>query len=307
MPTRLSAIVRAVVAAAPLVVLVAACGGGADEGVGWPQGGDAYTFDRPDTSFALPARLREVSGLTLLDDLHLGAVQDEQGNLYVLHVETGEVVREAGFGRPGDYEGIERVGDRLFILRSDGALFEVEGWRAGGDLSTVEHETGLPGTCDAEGLGYQAEEARLLIACKEGAGKKPAFKDLYSFDPATGRMDDEPAYLLDVAAFNRSVPDDNAVDRWLRDVLQSTVDLSGFKPSALAVHPVTGELYVLSSVRRAVVALAPSGEVTAVWPLSEALLQQPEGLAFLPDGDLFVSSEGGGGDPAVLLRFDYRP
>ena len=76
------------------------------------------------------------------------------------------------------------------------------------------------------------------------------------------------------------------------------------RPSALAVHPITGRTVVLSSKRESLIALDASGAVADVWDLRPAAFEQPEGLAFLPNGDALVSSEGGDG-PAVLLRFTY--
>lgn len=78
------------------------------------------------------------------------------------------------------------------------------------------------------------------------------------------------------------------------------------RPSALAVHPTTGAVVLLSSRRESLVALDEDGRAVDVWDLRPAALPQPEGLAFLPDGDVWVSSEGGDG-PAVLLRFAYEP
>ena len=45
----------------------------------------------------------------------------------MLSVETGRVTAVVPFGPPGDYEGIELVGDRLFVLRADGAVLELDG------------------------------------------------------------------------------------------------------------------------------------------------------------------------------------
>src|SRR5690606_37212141 len=109
----------------------------------------------------------------------------------------------------------------------------------------------------------------------------------------------------DVAAFTRSIEEDNRVNDWIRTALAPLVDLSGFKPSGLAVHPVTQEIYVLSSVRKAIVVLGADGSVTGAATLPEALLNQPEGLAFLPNGDLVLSSEGG--IRGALMRFYHQP
>lgn len=288
------------------VLSAAACTGETGQvEAAWPDAGTAYTFDRPGQTFELPGRLKEISGLTVLDDDHLGAIQDEKGILYVIELASGEIVYEETFGPGGDYEAIERVEDRLFVLRSDGYLFEITGWSLG-NPEALQVETGLHAGCDAEGLAYQASLHRLLIACKEeaGAGLR-GYKAIYAYDLAAGRLSDAPVYLIDVAAFTRSIEEDNRVNDWIRTALAPLVDLSGFKPSGLAVHPVTQEIYVLSSVRKAIVVLGADGSVTGAATLPEALLNQPEGLAFLPNGDLVLSSEGG--IRGALMRFYYQP
>ncbi len=264
-----------------------------------------YTFDRPDALFRLPNSLREISGLTVLDDQTLGAVQDEKGKLYLLNIHTGEVEDDPRFDKDGDYEGLARVGDRVFVLRSNGTLYEITNWRAK-KLETVKHKTFLGAKHDTEGLAYDATNARLLIACKEFAGKGlKNRKAIYAFDLETETLLDEPVFTIDTRAFTEQT-DAGGINDQIRRAVQPAIDLSGFKPSALGLHPITGELYVLSSVRKALVVLNAEGMITAVWVLPKKRFRQPEGLAFLPNGDLFIASEGSG-KKAVLMRFNYHP
>lgn len=241
-----------------------------------------YRFDQPVARFDMPEDLVEISGLTVLDEQTLGAVQDEEGALYVLDRQTGEVAAVMPFGPPGDYEGVELAGDDLYVLRADGTLLNVEGW-GGGTMSSREIATGLPRDCDAEGLGYAPARNRLLIACKEdgGVGDRRA---VYGFDLGKGALGAQPAFVIDPEAVDGERP---------------------LKPSALAVHPVTGAVVVLSSVREVIVSLGADGAVADVWNWAEAGFEQPEGLAFLPNGDLVVASEGDK-RPAVLMVFAYE-
>lgn len=261
-----------------------------------------YRFDAPDARFELPGRLDEISGLTVLDAQHLGAVQDERGILFVLDTATGEVSHEHDFGGRGDYEGVERVEEFVVVLRSDGRLYVIDDWTA--DESDARHvDTGLHGGCDAEGLAFDAEATRLLIACKEQPGRGyGGSRTVFAFDPTTNRLDPAPAFVIRAD----SVTTEDTVDSTVRALVRPLADLNAFKPSAIAVHPRTGEIYVISSVRKEIVVLDRAGAVADVWPLSGDLLPQPEGLAFLPDGTLFISSEARGGT-AVVLRFDYQP
>ena len=265
-----------------------------------------YAFDQPNALFTLPSSLEEISGLTVLDEQTLGAIQDEKGRLYVINLNTGTVEDDPAFDENGDYEDLARVGDRVFVLRSDGTLFEIHDWRAE-KLETTRHKTPLSPKYDTEGLVYDPAHARLLIACKEYAGKgRKDQKVIFAFDLENNQLVDEPVFTIDGAAFNEQVEQDDGLSERIRRALEPAVDLSGFKPSALALHPVTGALYVLSSVRQVIVVLSPDGAMAAVWSLPENLFRQPEGMTFLPNGDLFIASEGDGKE-AVLARFNFQP
>lgn len=241
-----------------------------------------YRLDQPDAAFALPGPLQEISGLTVLADGHLGAVQDEDGLLFVLDRETAVVIAEHRFHGNGDYEGVEAVGDAVWVLESDGTLSEVTG-ATGANPQRVRHETALRGRCDAEGLGYDAAHDRLLVACKENPGPElSGVRAIYAFGLQEKRLSEGPVFLLD----RRALDGDGAE----------------FRPSALAVHPRTGQVYVLSSVRKALAVLDPAGRLVAALALPAQLYPQPEALTFLPDGTLFIANEGGAG-AATLLRF----
>lgn len=245
-----------------------------------------YDFNQPAALRYLPDDLEEISGLTLIDDRTLAAIQDEDGEVFFIDWETGDVSDSPKFEGDDDYEGIERVGDRLYVLRSDGTLFEIEGWR-GDDLEVDRHKTDLDEDQDTEGLAYDALANRLLIACKEDPGKR--LKDvraIYAFDLAEQELRDEAVFAIPLAAFGS--------------------EGEAFKPSALAVHPGTGQIYVVSSVHKVIVVLERDGTMAAVWPLPEGLLPQPEGLAFRSNGDLFIASEGQGARGRIAL-YTYRP
>jgi uncharacterized protein YjiK len=229
-------------------------------------------FSRAAATFELPEQLVEISGLTLLDASTIGAVNDEDGVLYELDLDTGDVTAEHRFGGKGDYEGISLAGDRLFVLEADGALLEIQNWQSQPDARA--YDTGLKKKCDAEGLGYDRGKDRLLIACKEPLDRDMKnTRTIFAFDLNSNRLQKDPVYLIETDALGLS-------------------DKKDFKPSALAVHPESGRIYVLSSVRQAIVVLDPAGDVVAEWDLDGAGFEQPEGLAWLPNGDLLISSEG---------------
>ncbi|MDT0631280.1 SdiA-regulated domain-containing protein [Rubrivirga litoralis] len=240
-----------------------------------------YRLAEPDLALTLPAELREVSGLTLLPTGRVGAVQDEDGLIYEVDPGSGAVLTRERFHGAGDFEGVELTTDAIWTLKSNGDLFRVrqtDDGRVEADL----FETPLASRNDAEGLGYDLAQNRLLIACKEDPGLDlRGVRAVYAFDLATLALSERPVFTLDRAR----VDGDDA-----------------FKPSALAVHPATGQVYVLSSVRKALAVVEPDGTLSAVVELPPALYPQPEGIAFAADGTLFISNEGPVGS-GTLLRF----
>lgn len=240
-----------------------------------------YALDRPDAVFALPGKLREVSGLTWGPGGMLTAIDDEHGRLYAIDPATGAVTEGAAFGERGDYESVERVGERTFVLRSDGALFE------DGRLLA----SGVPPGCDAEGLAHDAQAGRLLIACKGGAGGARA---VYAFDLAGRRLQSRPAYAI--PANPGRAPGAPA----------GAASVGRFRPSGLAFDAGTGDLYVVSANRPAVAVFRRDGTLRAAFALDASILPQPEGIAIGPDGTLYVASEKGNGRAPRLAVFRRR-
>lgn len=265
---------------------------------------DAYTFDRPNSHLKLSNELKEISGITIFDDDHLAAIDDEKGKIYLIAMSDGSIVEEDRFEDDGDYEDLVRIGDTFYILRSDGDVYEATGWPMK-KSDTIKHETILEAKHDTEGLAFDAQNNRLLIACKEYAGKGLKGKRaIYAFDLAEKEVDPNPVYLIDLQLIDKAVPD-HPLNKAMRRLAAPLADIEGFKPSAIAIHPITGHLFVLSSVRKLLVALTPAGVIDAVWELPDDLSVQPEGLAFLSNGDLFISNEGNG-QKANVLRYNYK-
>ncbi|MEM6784974.1 MAG: hypothetical protein AAF624_14730 [Bacteroidota bacterium] len=274
-----------------------------------------YDFSAPTAAFILPPELEEISGLTVLDSTSIGAVQDERGDLFVIDVDSARITHVHDFGKRGDYEAIERVGDRVYVLRSDGRLYVIADWSSEKD-EAVELETGLHGSCDAEGLATDDGE-RLLIVCKESAGEgRRKMRAVFAYDPANRVLALDPVYTIEEAPDDEDAPDDKAGTEDEAGTDEGTearsaarlglASVRGFKPAALAVHPRTGRIYVVSSVRKVIVVLEPGGAIHDVWPLPGSFFRQPEGLAFFPDGTLFIANEAAGAQP-TLFRFAYTP
>ena len=75
-----------------------------------------------------------------------------------------------------------------------------------------------------------------------------------------------------------------------------------FKPSAIAIHPRSGYIYLLASVGKILMVVDPaSNQIMHIQLLNEKEFPQPEGMAFDANNHLLISSEGVDGRPVLQL------
>ncbi len=270
-----------------------------------------YRFDRPELVTLLPDDLREISGLGMSSDgKSLVAVQDEDGLIYRLDPQTGEVLARIPFWKDGDYEGIEYVNDDVWVVKSSGTLYQIT------DLGktsqeTIKHGSFLDEDNDVEGLAYDRLHQRLLVICKADGGpgyKKDLERCIFAFDLRTKTWDEKAVYLVhrdQIQRYLKTCPPSQGYDK-LCSFFNEQDDYE-LSPSAVAIHPLTGDVYTTSSVGKLLVIMKPDGSIRHIERLDKEFFPQPEGLAFAPDGTLYISSEGKKDGRGCLLRLPYQP
>lgn len=228
----------------------------------------------------LPHELEEISGLAVAPDGRLFGHNDEEGTVFRIDAGSGAIVERFSLGTIGaedDFEGIEIVGERFFLLSSDGELYEFREGKDRGRVDFTTIKTGLSGKYDVEGVCADPATNDLLLVCKEYAGKGYAEDDekaVYAFSLATGALNPEPRFVLPAKRIRKAL------------------DLKKFKPSGIARHPESGSFFIISSSDPAIVEISSDGSLLAVRKLP-ASLSQPEGIAFDAQGRLYIASEGG--------------
>src|SRR5689334_3484964 len=77
-----------------------------------------YDLTAPVSRTVLPEILHEISGLTETGPETFACIQDENGVLFIVNVEKNTIEKKIPFGLDGDYEGVCRVENKIFVLRS---------------------------------------------------------------------------------------------------------------------------------------------------------------------------------------------
>jgi hypothetical protein len=254
-----------------------------------------YRLDAaPVRRITLPEELREISGLALGSNGRLFAHGDEEATVFQMDPVTGQVLerfhlaptgQEPDLGKKtrkgrvaGDFEDLAIVEDRFFLVTSNGVLLEFAEGEDGASVPYTAHPTGLGERCEVEGLTYDAGARELLLLCKEFHAKSERGRvAAYGWSIADQRLGPTPRLVLLSAA------------------LRPLTGMNAFNGSALAFTPGGRSIVLVAGPQRLFVEITADGRATEGGLLDRAAVEQPEGIAFLRDGSLLISSEGGRG------------
>ncbi len=78
-----------------------------------------------------------------------------------------------------------------------------------------------------------------------------------------------------------------------------------FQPSGIAIHPITGNIYILGSVGNLLIVFSRDGTMLAMVKLRSRYFPQAEGICFSPDGTLYIANEGDV-DKGTVLKFETK-
>jgi len=254
-----------------------------------------YDLKHPSQSWKLPGELKEISGIVKLGGDSLLAIEDLHASLYFLRLENSKasVTTTLPFATNQkdkfDIEDVAMIGDTIYALWSHASVFKIWNWRL--KIQSKEYSTVLDKKNNTEGLAYDPVSGDLLIACKKESGdedEKKTTRAVYEFDIKRGELRTNPFLLVEKKDFKKFV-----------------ADKVEFFPSGIAVHPVSHDIYIISTKgNKCIACYSHSGELKSFEYLDKDLLPQPEGICFDAAANLYISTEGKHGEPAAIYEFE---
>lgn len=236
-----------------------------------------YRLDKPDFQQYLSKNLKEISGISYYAENQVICVNDEHGQLFIYDFKKQEIIDTLDFDTEGDYEAVEFVNNIAYVLQSNGQII-------GFNVSTKDIKTFDCRQDDVEeyeGLGYEPKTNCLLLAAKEMKGDKT----IYQFDLK-----------------NEILSEKFRISK--NDISKNGKDGKEFKPSGIAVHPISEDIYVLASAGKKLLVFDSAGEIQFQYNLDKDQFPQPEGICFTPSSELIIASEGKNGQ-ASISYFSY--
>lgn len=269
----------------PILFMAFSCQTGVKKSSAQQQDSLAYDLTKRE-AIALPNEIREVSGQTFVgtDYQSLYMIQDENGIIYQYDLSSKRIANQIPFAKDADYEDITTDDTYFFVLESNGDIHK----RA--IVSTIESESvryrNLLPKGEYESLYYRKDIDKLFVVCKQCKG-----------DRKNNRVS---GYIL------RADKQDNFVleSEFYLDLHQAKTLYKKFpktfEPSAISYLPSKKEWYIVSSIDKMIVVTDESFHPKQVLHFSRKDYEQPEGLAFNDKGSMFLSSEAGDKDTAML-------
>lgn len=257
----------------------------------------SFTYDlkKPNRQWRLPPVLVEVSGNTWIDKDHLILIEDKSANLYYVKIDDSNATLEntvpfaSNDKDKFDIEDVTYVNGIVYALWSHGDLFKITDWKTKPVVEKIT--TGLSKENNTEGLCYDPLTKMLLIACKDDPGipgVKNSTKAVYEFDMKSNKLIAKPFLLINKEDFESVAGDEIS-----------------FNPSAIAIHPVTHDIYLLTTRdNKGMAVFTHEGILKSYQPIDKDQMLQPEGICFSPEGKLYISSEGKMGESGNLFEFN---
>lgn len=249
-----------------------------------------YDFTTPDSVWELPDELLELSGICFNKEGKMLCHEDQNGIIYTYNLRSKTIETATEFAGKGDCEDIAYHNDTVYILRTDGIIFQVADYLT--SPKTTEISTNLGRDNNPEGLCYDQSNNRLLIACKEYSGIPDAdkrTKAVYALSLNDKKLQEKPVYTLSREN--------------LAKAFGSEIEIY---PSSIAVHPISKNIFVIGTrAGRVIAELLPDGTILHVNRLTNHLFIQPEGITFSNNGDMYIANEGKN-EAANILLFKYK-
>lgn len=247
-----------------------------------------FDFSKPE-KLELPGSLQEISGITFKPGKNdtIFAVQDEDGIVFQLTWDGG-IQRHTQFTPKGDFEDITIINGQTILLKSNGQLntFPEADLRLNETKRLQEWKKVIPKE-EYEGMYGDAVTNKIYVLCKK-CEPDNAEKKITGYILDTTQPENTPV------EFKISVKDFPSFNNQKQ---------KGFKPSALTKNQKTNEWYILSSINNLLVITDDQWNWKESIELNPEVFNQPEGITFDADGNLYISNEGTEQLPGNILKF----
>ncbi len=245
-----------------------------------------YNWHAPFSSLELPLGLSSIKNICILDSTRFVAIDQQSGSVVLLDELSGKLVGQLNLSPSFQFSSLA-VYDSVLVLQ---------------DQLNQLHFLGAPYDSTSEiGLNELSSELKFMSFCSHPITKRLFFLGdeidkgegrysnyVYGFGLGNRKLREKPLFEIESEKIEQYALQMGIVSQNAFAQSSSEQSVFNFKPSALAVHPKTNEIYVLSQERAQLAVFNQFGEVVNFIPLSRSLANHPTDIQFHPNGDLIV-------------------
>jgi hypothetical protein len=253
-----------------------------------------YDLNHPE-KFNMPESLLEISGIAFYHSKSdtVYSIQDEDGRLF-RQGWGNKKQQHADFAGKGDYEDLAILNETVFVLKSNGSLYVFpfsESTKE--EITDVKEWKKILPEGEYESIYADAQTNQLYLLCKNCKDDKKSESmsgSIFTYDVQSRQLIPSGKFAMDLSPM---------IDN--EQILKT-----GLKASALTRDPHSGEWFILSSVNKVLVVASPDWKVKSVHRLNSSIFNQPEGLAFDDQMNLYISNEGDELTSGNILKFKRK-
>ncbi len=178
----------------------------------------------------LPLELDEISGVAFYaPDSSIFAINDEKGWLY--KIKRGQEIQRWKFSKGADFEDVVLLDSMFYVLQSNGNIIRLS-FETRDTLSVKQYYFSPSGDSknEFEILYSDPGKKKLILICKDCETDKKKSLTTFTFDPLAGTYSDS-SFSINVQAIEGAMGEEKL----------------SFKPSAAAINPTNGLLYIISA------------------------------------------------------------
>lgn len=254
-----------------------------------------YDLNHPE-KFNMPESLLEISGIAFYHDKSdtVYSIQDEDGRLF-RQAWAKKKQQHTVFGPKQDYEDVAILNENIIVLNSDGTLYIFPfAERLKEKVENISIFKDILPKGEYESIYADQQTNQLYLLCKNcKADKKDQHMSgsIFTYNAAKKELISSGNFSMDLSKL----------------ITDEVILKTGLKASALTRDPHTGEWYILSSVNKLLIVATPDWKVKSVHKLNSSIFNQPEGLAFDDQMNLYISNEGDELTDGNILKFAPKP
>jgi len=257
-----------------------------------------FDLQHPNSVRTLPMGVQPFSDVTFLDSTHLIGLNQESGSLFVYDMVENSVSPFLPCDFGSKICNISSIDSTLLLVDDEKHIHFLRAPYDAASLTTLGLENEQ---FEAAGVCFHQESHRLfLMSSNEERTEGYSSSSVYAYNLNQQKLNAQPLFYIsgeDIEAFaieNKLIAPHSDLS-----IIDDTLESMNFTPSAIAVHPKTNEIYVLSRADHSLVVFNQFGEIVNFTSLDKTTFSDPSAMTFKKNGDLVIT-DGNLMNPTVI-------